>query len=346
MCKILTRSHACGHQIKLGKESCFLVKNRFQYTDEEEKQVKNSKHDCYSCRRQQWKVQRAGTVSSPVKGQHQPHFTEGVIYKPHAENSRRLDPATIIANLKALCAEITIRTTKAVPKPETNRPNSVKPGISELQSPIQRHDHMRSAVLSPVRLGGDESTSDSEGSFADSVDGRDSYACRFNVSTKPLVPEVKRCQADDRLEDTDENWKRDASNPAVSFGRRAQTLRHSHSLLSLSSRISKHKKSTLSHKSRSTTGSKTHSGLAAACVDAEKPHPCKRSHASNVSTGSAHSAKRRISKMLAQEFEQTAHLGGIVLQSPKISPLHLDPNEEYDPAQSYLAFVKCSGYGQ
>jgi hypothetical protein len=287
MCKILTRSHACGHQIKLGKDSCFLVKNTIQCTYEEEKQVKTSRHDCYSCRRQQRKVQRAGTVSSPVKGRHQPHFTEGVLSKPHAENSGRLDPATIIANLKVLCAEVTIRPTEAVPKPATNRHNSVKAGNSELQPPIQRHDHTRSAVPSPGRLGGDGSTPDSKSSFADSVDGRDSYACRFSITTKPLVPELKRCQAEDQLEDTNENWKRDASNPALSFDRRAQTLRRSHSLLSLSSRISKHKKSSLSHKSRSTIDSKTHSGLATACVDAEKPHSRKKRHDSNVSTASA-----------------------------------------------------------
>lgn len=50
--------------------------------------------------------------------------------------------------------------------------------------------------------------------------------------------------------------------------------------------------------------------------------------------------------MLTQEFEQTVCLGDIVLQSPEISPLQLDTSGEYDPSQSYLAFVKRSGYGQ
>jgi hypothetical protein len=50
--------------------------------------------------------------------------------------------------------------------------------------------------------------------------------------------------------------------------------------------------------------------------------------------------------MLHQEFKQTADMGDIILESPEISPLALDDGAEYDPAQSYLASVKQSGYGQ
>jgi hypothetical protein len=50
--------------------------------------------------------------------------------------------------------------------------------------------------------------------------------------------------------------------------------------------------------------------------------------------------------MLHQEFRQTIDMGDIILESPEISPSALDDGGEYDPAQSFLAFVKQSGYGQ
>jgi hypothetical protein len=99
MCKILLRRHACGHHNVLKQESHFLVKNKFQCADEEREQVRDSRHDCTTCRRRHRQMPKPTAVPSTPK---------------------RLDSATIIANLKALCAQVAAQQhAEAVPKFES-----------------------------------------------------------------------------------------------------------------------------------------------------------------------------------------------------------------------------------
>lgn len=106
MCKLLSRSHACGHQVVVRRKQCFLAKSEFQCTDAETTQVRPSRHNCNICHREQIRTRKAGTVLSSIKAQCDIDSSKDIPERPYVAKSTQLDAATIIANLKALCAKV------------------------------------------------------------------------------------------------------------------------------------------------------------------------------------------------------------------------------------------------
>lgn len=174
MCRVLFRSHTCGHELTLKRKPCFLVKNQLQCTDEEKTLVKRSRHDCIRCRRQQ--RQR---VSEPLTN--------------HARSSRP-DPTTIIANLQALCAKVVAEQhqAEAIPKPE------VKQSIStEVEVPMSKD----SATGTGIRLPAAKNLSSKSANEMNPDSGRCSSI------SKPSNAHIKHCKDEDqRPEIISEPW--------------------------------------------------------------------------------------------------------------------------------------------
>jgi hypothetical protein len=352
MCKILLQGHACGHDVTLRKESCFLVKNKFQCTDEEKKLVNRSKHSCTCCRRQQRKLLNQEAISSSVDRETR-HNSSQAISKPQ-DTAKVLpqDPATIIANLKALCAQVVAEKQAAVaPNPKLTRSNSIGPEYPRTEASVSNECAIRNvrgitaAAQVPDRVC--KGSLAAENAFFDFMDEMDDIARKSHTITKSVDQSIGRCQSDDRpSEDKRQPWTRDSLNLAASLGRNQQMRYYADLGLQLSARSTGYLNSPLSGKPRTKTDNEAEAIRAKPRAGKPSPVVRRRRHSSNMSTASARSAKRKINEMLHREFEQTAHLGDIVLDSRENSPLAVEAGGDYDPAQSNLAFVKHSRYGQ
>ncbi len=344
MCKLLIQSRVCGHHVTVKTESCFLVENKFQCTYEEKK-VRQSRYDCSSCRRQQWEVKHTGAILLTIRPQRHLHSLKGYLQKTHLAETNKLDPATVIANLKALCAK---GLTKTVVE-ETPEPEAAIPVLQATMISASTQAHVASECLvpnrGPLELNGKSPAR--KGSFSDFLEELDPNAYISKLRRKPSNPSLKRCQDEDqRPPNSRQPWTRDGSNRVDSSIIRRKTLNHSASRLPLPGRGFSYRNSPLSLKPSTDIGNETDSAFGTTHAVKLLPSSRKRRNSSNISTASARSAKKKINEMLSQEFEETAYIGDIVLQSPEFKPFHQENHAEYDPAQSYLAFVERSGYGQ
>jgi hypothetical protein len=307
MCKVIVRGYACGHDTILKREPCFLVKNRFECGDEEKGQSKPSERECYTCRRQRRKFHKDATGSR--------HTSVRTKVDPATYTS--VDAVTVIANLKALCAKVIAeQRAEERPKNETTGESSLeaKEG-AQVASDANRHDD----------------------TFRDSKTAADR---RSDLPGRSPARKGSFWEfADDKVDPLAGYFKFIASSGGRRFARR-------------------HREAAEREKRQAEFVGKTGSGNTetppAPCLKdfdskqkaADALETRRRKRSSATSTASVKSAKRRIHEMLTREFEQTASLGDIALESPEISPLKLDGEDDYDPAQSYLVFKKNTGYGQ
>lgn len=164
------------------------------------------------------------------------------------------------------------------------------------------------------------------------------------LKEKPTNPGVRQCQDEIQLASIEQPWTQE-NHPTIAESLRKSGEAHPPPTIPPppTDRSVKHPKSPLCSESR---GSIDQGVTDIKTISSGKCRRSLRRRSSIMSTTSARSAKRRINESLRQEFETTAHLGEIILQSPDISPAALDNHDEYNPARSYLGFVKHTGYGQ
>lgn len=325
MCKIEVQGHACGHDITLGKDPCFLVKNKLLCSDEAKKQVRKSNRGCKACRKLQRQLLTQGPVA-PATEREEPRDSSPPILKyPAAPKVAPKNPATIIANLKALCAKVAMEK-GAGSMPDTELTQSSRTGLNHIgsEASIAGTDYKAWTAKKPTAAAQDEAyprkvTLTGKTAFFDLMDEMDDLARKPHMSTQSVDPSVRRCQGDHRRSELrGQPWTRDGCKFAVLLGTKDQ-LRNSASLGSrLSSSRNGHYTSPLTRKLPTGPDKKPESFGTKCC--ARRPLPLvQRRYYSNVSTASARSAKRKINAMLSREFEQTAHLGDIVLLSPENS---------------------------
>ena len=344
MCKILTQSHSCGHSITLKREPCFLVKNKFQCTNEEKTPLRSSRHLCQRCRKLQRKIQLSGAIPSPtkrqinrpalIKRQSNPPSPGEASQKPPAPKLTQSDPSRIIADLKALCAKVAAEQRSGVtPQPDSIRHDSAKVEIQALKASIvstskqvRAHREVSGPGESPYSVHrGRHVKSDL---FSEFLNEMDPYTSGSNLK-----------QQNHRSHELRQPWTRDSSDRAASFEGKGGILRSSQFPLVSSSRSAKGQgKAPL----RISTPSDTRTDSNPAKRYANPAGSRVERHSSKVSTASVRAAKKHINEVLAREFEQTAGLFEIVLQSPEARPLRQGPSGEYDPCQSCLTVVKRS----
>jgi hypothetical protein len=351
MCKILVQSHACGHKSTLRKEICFLVKNKFLCVNEEEER-KQSRYYCVSCRRQQKRVQHLEAVH--LSGKREPiPCSQHNLQNSVVAKSAQQDPTTVIANLKALCAKVVAeRVCEATPKPQEIHNHVPKAGILtseaitiDISAQTPADDEIE--LPHPGRTDLSRATPGSAIQVSDFLGERNLHARTTNTNIKPLNPNVRRCQAEGIPSAiSSPPWTQDHSIRGEHLARNGRSIGASHPRLLPLDRIFKHPHSPLSPRPSMGRDKERKPTLATTRAGTYIPSSGKPTRATKVLTTSARSARQRIDNMLNQEFLQTAHLGDVVIQSPEINPLQTKSSGGYDPNQSYLAFVKSSGYGQ
>ena len=281
-----------------------------------------SRNSCRNCRRNQRNVQVPGAVSTS------PQRKETISQKHDVAKPSSLNATTTIANLKVLCAQVVAEERDtAISKAEPTKPNQVTAEDSGVKASFVSNKG-QTPVVSEV-------TADSHGQgsvhksplvtetlFYDFMDEIDNLSGKPQLTTKSADPNISRCQGDDRNSRTGRQlWTRDTSQSAEFLDTKRQ-MRYIGDLdLQQSVRRTEHVSSPLSRKARTKVENRAPSALTKSCVGTHLPRPqTRRRQSSKVSTASARSAKRKTNEMLSREFEQTAHLGDIALESPEISP--------------------------
>jgi hypothetical protein len=326
MCKILTQSHSCGHSITLKRELCFLVKNKFQCTNEEKRQLRSSRRDCEKCRKQERKIRLAGVIPSPVKGQSLPDSPKEVSQEPLAPKHTQPDPSSIVANLEALCAKLAAEQRAGVtPKPDSIRHNSTTLEIQVLKASTVSTTKPAHALRELPGL------SENPHSVRR---GKPVKADLFSVFLDEMDPHARGSSL---TEDNHQSrsirqpWTRGHSDRAASFGGTGRIVRPSQFPLLSSSRNDKDPgRPSLRPSTPGDTGRDSNLATRNACPANSRT----RRDSSKLSDTSVRAAKKHINEMLNRDFEQTACLGEIVLQSPEATPLRQDPSGEYDPVKA------------
>jgi hypothetical protein len=332
MCKILTQSHSCGHSIKLKRDPCFLVKNKFRCTNEEKRPLRCSRHICERCRKQQRKIQLAGAIPSPIKRQINPPSTGQASQKPPAPKPTQPNPSKIIADLKALCAKVAAEQRAGVaPMTDSMQHSSAKVEIQVRKaSTVSTSNHLR--AYREVSGSGENPHSVHGGRsgkldlFSEFVDEMDPCASGTNLK-----------KGNHRSLQSRQPWTRDNADRAASFGGKGGIVGPSHFPSLVSGRSAEGQgKSPF----RLSAPSDTRTGSNRVKTYATPVSSRAERHSSKVSTASVRAAKKHIDQMLTREFEQTASLGEIVLHSPEARPLRQGPSREYDPCRSCLTIAK------
>jgi hypothetical protein len=334
MCKLLTQSHSCGHSITLERDSCFLVKTKFQCTNEEKRKLRSSRDIRRRCRKLQRKIRLAGAIPSPVKRQDNPPSPGEASQKPHAPKLTQPDPSRIIADLKALCAKVAAEQRAGV----TSKPNYMRQDSAKAETHVRKTSIASTSkqVRAPREFSGpDDIPYNVHGGrpvksdlFSEFLNEMDPYASGSN-----------REKENHRYPKSRQPWTRDSSDRAASFEAGGIVRPSTPSQFSLLS-SGRSAKGQCKPSLRLPTPSDTRTDSNSAKSYASSAGPRAKRHSSSVSSASVRAAERHINEMLAREFEQTASLGEFVLQSPEARPLRQGPSAEYDPCQSYLTVVR------
>jgi hypothetical protein len=222
MCKLLTQSHACGHSITLERDSCFLVKNKFQCMNEEKRLLRASRDVCERCRKLQRKIQLAGAIPSPVKRQDNPPSSGEASQKPPAPKLTRPDPSRIIADLKALCAKVAAEQRAEV----TSKPNSMRQDSAKVEIHVRKTSIASTSkqVRAPREVSG-------PGDIPYSVHGgrpvKSDLISEFLNEMDPYASGSNLEKENHRSPKPRQPWTRDSSDRAASFEVRGGTVRPS-----------------------------------------------------------------------------------------------------------------------